>query len=244
MLWDTTAQNKSGRAHSHAGSSWGRWRSAAPVWRWSAAGTMTTTPALLFRSRASSKKGGNLTLTVVTGPAIIDPQKSISIANGPADVWGLVATPLVRFDWKKGQIYDGQAEKWEFPDPLTLLIYLKKNTHFQQESLAKGREVDSSDVVVTLERLRAKGDATFTIASRFNLVDTYEAVDKYTVRVKFTKPDVNFLSWMYHPGAGIIHPKERSRSTAPSLRTSLRCGLATAPSSPTSAPIRRTSSST
>ncbi|MSQ61452.1 MAG: ABC transporter substrate-binding protein [Dehalococcoidia bacterium] len=154
------------------------------------------------------KKGGNLTLTVVTGPAILDPQKSITVANGPADVWGLISTPIVRFDWRKGTIYDGSAEKWEFPDPLTLLIRLKKNTHFHQESMGKGREVEASDVVASLERLRTKGDATFGIASRFNLVDTYEAVDKYTVRVKFTKPDANFLSWMYHPGAGIIFPKE------------------------------------
>ena len=154
------------------------------------------------------KKGGSITLTNWAGPSLFDPHKSISIALGRNDVWGLTAATLMRYDWLKGTIYDGVAEKWEFPDPTTLVINLKKNVHFQQESAAKGREIDSSDVVASLERLRTKGDASFTIATRFNLVDTYEAVDKYTVRVKFSKPDANFLSWMYYPTAGGIIPKE------------------------------------
>ncbi|MSQ61453.1 MAG: ABC transporter substrate-binding protein [Dehalococcoidia bacterium] len=153
------------------------------------------------------KKGGTLTLRAATAVNITDPHKDISV-TGPADIWALLGNTVLRFNWKKGVPVDGIAEKWEFPDPLTLVLTLKKGVHFQKESLAQGREVDSGDVVAGLERARTSGDATFTIAGRFRLVDTYTAVDKYTVRVKFKKPDANFLCWMYHPNAGVVLPRE------------------------------------
>lgn len=167
-------------------------------------------------SQATEKqpvKGGTLTLmeglgsNTGVGPAITEP-KAGGIALGSADAWGLVSVPLLRFDWMKGQVYDGVAEKWEFPDPTTLILTLKKNTHFQQQSLGKGRELDSSDVVATLERTRTPGDATWLAVTRFRLVDTYEAIDKYTVRVKFKQPDANYLSHLYIPTTGITFPKE------------------------------------
>lgn len=158
-------------------------------------------------STGEPKKGGTVTLRASTAINITDPHKDISV-TGPADVWALIGNTALRFDWKKGTVIDGVMEKWENPDPTTLVMTLKKGVHFQQQSLGAGREIDSSDVVAGLERVRTQGDATFTIAGRFRLVDTYEAVDKYTVRVKFKQPDANFLSWMYHPNAAVVLPKE------------------------------------
>ncbi|MSQ61514.1 MAG: ABC transporter substrate-binding protein [Dehalococcoidia bacterium] len=161
------------------------------------------------------KKGGAITLleagTVSSagGASILDPHKTISISYGSSDAWGLINVPLVRYDWTKGTVVDGIAEKWEFTDPTTLVLSLKKGIHFQQGDASKGREIDSGDVVASLERVRTKGDATFTIANRFRNVDTYAAVDKYTVRVKFLKPDANFLSWAYHPNGGHIMSREK-----------------------------------
>ncbi|MSQ61195.1 MAG: ABC transporter substrate-binding protein [Dehalococcoidia bacterium] len=152
------------------------------------------------------KHGGKVTLHGFS-LAVVDPHKTIGV-TGPSDLWGYQANSVLRLDWQKGTPTDGLAEKWEAPDPTTVVLTLKKGVHFQKESAAGPRELDSGDVVASLERSRTTGDATFAIAGRFRLVDTYTAVDKYTVRVKFKKPDANFLSFMYHPTAAAILPRE------------------------------------
>ncbi|MSQ61103.1 MAG: ABC transporter substrate-binding protein [Dehalococcoidia bacterium] len=156
------------------------------------------------------KRGGSIIMqsgsATASAPSLKDPQKIISLSS--CDAWSLVGNTVLRADWKTGTALPGLAEKWEFPDPTTMLIHLKKGTHFQKESAAAGREIDSGDVVASMERVRTPNDPTFTIARAFRLVNTYEAVDKYTVRVKFKSPDANFLSWLWHPHAGIVLPRE------------------------------------
>lgn len=152
------------------------------------------------------KKGGRLTLQAGGEVAAIDPHKTRSLQQ--SDPWALVTNSVLRLDWKKGTQYDGIVEKWEFPDPTTLVMSVKKNTHWQRESAGAGREIEASDVAASIDRVRTPNDATFLAANALRLVDTIEATDKYTVRVKFKRPDANFLMWMTHPTAAAIVPKE------------------------------------
>ena len=156
------------------------------------------------RAATEPKKGGSVTLA--TGPvATTDPHKQ---GTGTTDTWGLVAHTPLSIDWKQNTIEPSLVQKWEFPDPLTLLLTLKQGVHFQKESPAAGREVEASDIVANLERVRTPGDATFLARRNFDRVDAYEAVDKYTVRVKFKKPDANYLTLIGGSSATTILPKE------------------------------------
>ena len=167
------------------------------------------------QSSGQPKKGGTVTLlepgtTRSTGGAsITDQHKALSIAYGSNDAHGFMQVPLMRFNWKDAKVVDGVAEKWENPDPTTLVVHLKKGVHFQVKDASAGREIEASDVVASLGRLRTAGDATFVFAKRLLKVDSVEAVDKYTVRIKFNKPDANFLSWMYYPNSGVVTSKEK-----------------------------------
>lgn len=150
------------------------------------------------------KRGGEITLHSDSATVVADPHKSAGVGNE----WNLVATSSLRANWQKGTMEPALVEKWESPDPLTMVLSVKKGVHFQQESPAKGREVEAADIVAGLERARTPGDATFTAAGLFVRVDTYEAVDKYTVRVKFKRPDANFQSLLGNFGCGIVLPRE------------------------------------
>ncbi|MSQ61196.1 MAG: ABC transporter substrate-binding protein [Dehalococcoidia bacterium] len=152
------------------------------------------------------KKGGTVTIAGSQGGTVTDPHKSFI---GTSDAWGLVAHTPLDIDWQKGTLEPSLVQKWEFPDPLTLLLSLKQGVHFQQESLARGREVEAADIVTSLDRIRTPGDPTFAGRRNFDRVATYEAVDKYTVRVKFKKPDANFLSLLSAgASASTILPRE------------------------------------
>ncbi|MSQ61197.1 MAG: ABC transporter substrate-binding protein [Dehalococcoidia bacterium] len=149
------------------------------------------------------KRGGSLNLLANSSLDVIDPHKSV----GLNDPWSFVANTPLKLDWMKGTLNPGLVEKWESPDPLTMVLRLKQGVHFQKESAAAGRELEASDIVANLERIRTKGDATFLAAYGFANVDTYEPTDRYTVRVKFKKPDANFLSWCSTTATTIL-PKE------------------------------------
>lgn len=150
------------------------------------------------------RRGGEITLSISGVPDVSDPHKGA----GVSDTWNLVGNTPLRANWLKGTVEAGLVEKWESPDPTTLILTLKKGVHFQKESPAAGRELEASDVVASLERNRTPGDATFTAARQFIRVDTYEAVDKYTVRVKFKQTDADFLSWLGGLSATTVVPKE------------------------------------
>ena len=153
------------------------------------------------------KQGGEITILLGNDMEIGDPQKTPSLTGGNSDMWGLVASQLLHMEWGKSISTPAVAEKWEIPDDTTTILSLKKGVHFQKLSAAAGRELDSSDVVASLERARTD-DPTFAGRYQFQFVDTYEAVDKYTVRIKFKNPDANFMLWIGVTPGGIVLSKE------------------------------------
>ncbi len=102
--------------------------------------------------------------------------------------------------YKKGHL----AESWEFTDPCTHVVRLRKGIHWQNISPANGREFTADDVVFHYKRLYGP-DGDFTKPSPLHATRTefkdlisVTATDKYTVVFKFKTPDPEFIMWTLH----------------------------------------------
>jgi len=86
------------------------------------------------------------------------------------------------------------CESWEEPDPRTFILHLKKGIHWQNLPPVNGREFVADDVVYSWERLATVGQ----YAGRFGkFLESIEALDKYTIEVKWTPADYpDWLTWM------------------------------------------------
>ena len=81
------------------------------------------------------------------------------------------------------------AESWETPDPLTVIVHIRKGVHWHNKAPMNGRELTADDIKYNFERILGLGD--FTEAGHgadlnpgyFN-VESIEATDKYTVVFK------------------------------------------------------------
>ena len=100
----------------------------------------------------------------------------------------------------KGQL----AEGWEFTDPSTYVVHLRKGIHWQDISPAMGREFDADDVVFHFNRLYGLGGG-FTKPSPFHeSINAFQdlisvtASDRYTVIFKFKSSNPEFIMESLH----------------------------------------------
>ena len=110
-----------------------------------------------------------------------------------------------RIAWHPSRYQKGNlAESWEFPDPATHVIHLRKGIHWQDIPPANGREFTSDDVIFHYNRLFGLGSG-FTKPSPFRNTDirmqdliSITAPDKYTVVFKFKTPNPEFIMETLH----------------------------------------------
>jgi peptide/nickel transport system substrate-binding protein len=99
------------------------------------------------------------------------------------------------------RVAPGLAERWEQPDPLTLIFHLHRNVHF-----SNGQQLTSRDVLWTLNSMRsvAVGRIITPKAASYASVASIEAPDAATVVLHLKYPD-NFLLTNLSTGAmGIV----------------------------------------
>ena len=123
-----------------------------------------------------------------------------------ADIWTLDPDEWnYRIAWHPSKYQKGNlAESWEFPDPTTHIIHLRKGVHWQNIPPANSREFTSDDVLFHYNRLYGLGGG-FTAASPFRDADirftdllSVSAPDKYTVVFKFKTPNPEFIMETLH----------------------------------------------
>jgi ABC-type transport system substrate-binding protein len=115
------------------------------------------------------------------------------------DIWNY------RLAWHPAQYRKGVlAESWEFPDPNTHIIHLRKGIHWQNIPPANGREFTSDDVMFHYNRMfglgggfakpsPARGDDV-----NFQDLISIDATDKYTIVFKFKTPNPEFIMEALH----------------------------------------------
>ena len=123
----------------------------------------------------------------------------------------LVFSGLVGID-QNLKFYGDLAERWESSDDLkTWTFFLRKGVKFHH-----GKELDSNDVITTF-KLIADPKTGSSARTHMDLVETFEAVDKYTVRFKLKISYAGFAQLMVERQMKII-PADRldKLSTEPS----------------------------
>lgn len=154
------------------------------------------------------KRGGIFRMAVREAPNL-DPHLSVSFLTH--SYISLAYSQLVRFPNGPEQkhpadfsIVPDLAARWEQPTPTTLVFYLRKGVKFHNKPPVNGREVTADDVKYSLERFMAKSG----FKSRFDQVQSIEAVDRYTVRVTLKEPFAPFLNHLANPSFTAILPRE------------------------------------
>jgi peptide/nickel transport system substrate-binding protein len=151
----------------------------------------------LFVSGCHEPKADKSTVVflIESSPTNLDPRIGIDAQSEHIDE--LLFDGLVVRD-ASFRVAPGLAERWEQPDPLTLVFHLHGGVHFSD-----GRLLTARDVVWTLESMR-NGAIITPKAASYASVESVEARDAATVVLHLKSPD-NFLLTNLSSGAmGIV----------------------------------------
>ena len=154
------------------------------------------------------RRGGVLRIADREAPNL-DPHLSISFLTHS---WSsMVYGQLVRFAYGPEQkhpadftIVSDVAESWEYTSPTTLVFKLRKCVKFHNKPPVNGREVTAEDVKYSLERFKAKSG----FRSRFDEVQSIDAVDRHTVRITLKEPFAPLLNHLANATYTAILPRE------------------------------------
>lgn len=137
------------------------------------------------------KRGGTLRLVDALLEVSSDPHRY----GGGIEMWEYLGNYIVNFDPQDGSPLPELAERWEFKDPRTLVLYIRKGIKFHNLSPTNGRELTAQDIVWNLERIRRPGPL-YVWKSNFEPVESFTALDKYTVQIKLKAPFAPILSYL------------------------------------------------
>ena len=124
-----------------------------------------------------------IVLDVFTGPNNLDPR--IGIDEISQKIGQLVFSNLMDLD-ERLRVVPGLAERLEHPDPTTYVATLRRGVRFHD-----GRELTSADVAYTF---RCFLDPEFVSprSGAYRLLDSVDAVDRYTVVFRLKQPFGSF----------------------------------------------------
>jgi ABC-type transport system substrate-binding protein len=121
-----------------------------------------------------------------------------------SDDWAL--DPAIwdyKMAWHPSKFMKGLlAESWEFPEPGTHVVHLKKGIHWQNIPPANGREFVADDVVFHYNRLLGLNNfpnpSPWPTEVYFKELISVTAQDKYTVVFKWATPNTEFIMEALH----------------------------------------------
>ncbi|HEU5299234.1 MAG TPA: ABC transporter substrate-binding protein [bacterium] len=152
------------------------------------------------------KRGGTLNATFSSDPAHFDPHRGTTAQNFVP----LVYNGLVRF--KTGTqvrvdefvIEPDLAERWEISrDGLVYTFRLRRGVRFHDKPPVNGREMDSADVVWSIQRMLEDTPENIK-RDLFAVIKSAEAVDRYTVRITLAEPFAPLLDNLATVFASIV----------------------------------------
>jgi peptide/nickel transport system substrate-binding protein len=102
-------------------------------------------------------------------------------------------------------VVPGVFQKWQQPDPVTYVFTMRQGVLWPAvpPMLRPDREVKAEDIVWFLQTTQKEG----VLRGNLALVDKFEAVDRYTVRITMKEPQAEFIRNMTFNSMGIF-PKE------------------------------------
>ncbi len=134
---------------------------------------------------ATPIKGGTLNNRVNGDP--LDWQEfGMRISSKTLFGYSPVLSMLLRFDpYQNEDLVGDLAEDWENPEPTEYVFNIRENANWHD-----GQPVTAADVIYSLQRVL---DFSGVAATSLQVIDTMEAVDNKTVRIKLSRPSQGFL---------------------------------------------------
>ncbi|MBI4308606.1 MAG: hypothetical protein HY684_07365 [Chloroflexi bacterium] len=145
--------------------------------------------------------GGTLRTLMTKEPPQWDP--TTSTHQDRAATQG-VYDALLRINNVDGTLVPNLAERWQWEDSKTLVLYLRKGVRFHNKPPVNGRELTADDVVFSLNRARQK-DRTY--AAALQPVDKVTARDKSTVVIMLQRPFAPLVDNLSDQGVVITAPE-------------------------------------
>ncbi|MDA0353829.1 MAG: ABC transporter substrate-binding protein [Chloroflexi bacterium] len=166
-------------------------------------------------SGGQPKSGGTFKTSVSADIETLDRYRG----KAPAG-WNLpsyfTGSRLLQFDNGKGRPAKGNiiadlAEKWEQPDPQTIVFHLNQAAKFDGRAPTSGRAVTSEDVVQSWKRYASEAAERKTMSHAANkdasIIDI-TAIDKNTVQAKLAFPDALVISQLAGLASIWVQPVE------------------------------------
>lgn len=143
-------------------------------------GAFVAGPSASALAQGAPRRGGVLKVAAPANPSSLDP------ATGGAGTDHVflytIFDTLIEWDYETLRARPGLAESWNFSDPKTLVLNLRRGVVFHD-----GTPFDAAAVKFNLER--AKTDARSNIKADLATVDTVEATGSHQVTLKLGQPD-------------------------------------------------------
>jgi peptide/nickel transport system substrate-binding protein len=114
---------------------------------------------------------------------------------------------LLHVDPRNDSVVYDHALGHEQPDASTFLVRLRPDAHFHNVPPVDGRAVNAGDIVASIERFRDNPLVTDKVWHT-EILDTVDAPDNETVRVRLRRPYTYTLHELGAVGAGAIIPRE------------------------------------
>jgi len=119
-----------------------------------------------------------------------------------ADIVGMTNQRIIQWDsFAQGKLGGAFAEKWEQPDPTTLVLHNRPNNFWQNKPPVNGRLGTAADMKYHIDRNKAgllldgvTKDPNFYRFGDYQIVDSTTLTDANTLTVKFTQPAPLFLN--------------------------------------------------
>lgn len=152
----------------------------------------------LFSSSAFAKDKDTLVVANNADLKTLDPINTGDAASANA-FWQIY--DYLIFQDEDGKLVPRLAERWEQPDDLTYVLHLKKGVKFHN-----GEPFTAEDAKFTIERGMTSKTSTGSHVLLKD-IDTVEAVDDYTVKIKLKQPYTPFLYVFTEVWGGVVNKK-------------------------------------
>ena len=144
----------------------------------------------------TSADPGVVTIALDLPPTNLDPR--IGTDTSSERLSQLLFVSLVKKD-ERSEIEPDLATRWEIPDPRTYVFHLRHDVKFHD-----GRALTAKDVLFTFRSILNGSVRTVKSGHPYNLIDSIEAPDAYTVVFRLKEVFAPFLWNMARGAIGII----------------------------------------
>jgi peptide/nickel transport system substrate-binding protein len=149
-------------------------------------------------SNSAAPKGPKELRVAYTGTiSTLDPHTGIHGTEHQV-LWAIFDS-LIRFDANLN-LQPGLAEKWEFPDPTTLVLSLRPGLKFHD-----GTPLDAKAVKWNIERQQDKSAKAVT-ASEVAIISGMEVVNDTTIKLKLKSPSASILATLTDRAGMMVSP--------------------------------------